>query len=755
MLEPSCLGRDDLIERLSSTLDQAGAVVVGPPAIGVSTVLRKVADRCRAHGAEVRIVRLPDTSPERIEASWPGLLVVDDAHRATAAQAEALSDRALERPVLFGARSGALTGPLDWLWRSGTIERLDLGPLSRALVDALIEARAGGSVHRSLSDAIHHRWDGRPGFLRDDIDALLAGGHLRTFGDVMRATPNAPPSPLAIERVRQLLADLEDRIAADVELLAVVGAPLATTLADLGIDLPALAHHRLTTTVRRSNGEVVRLEPHGLAAAVRANLAPSRHLELARSIDAEVRATLDPTDQVRLAMTLGEPTDLETVAVAARAALRRTDAQLSWALGRYCGRFGPAGLAVEAEVLVEIGLRAEAAKLFQQILDDPETDPATRLSVSIEYSLLLLWDLGRADEAAMITDDLTAATKDTPFQVFTVAHDAAVTLFRGRPVDALEMLRPIGGDDLPAEIRESVAMVRVVSEALTDPATVTGVGSVESLIEEIDTETQGQFESAVSVVAAVLALELAGHLEAALATLHDCRTRMIGQCTPVGTGWLALAQARIELAIGRPVAARRAATEAWAAFEDVMHPSGVRWAAGATVLAAALAGDRAACNDGLATLAALPPGVPFLDADLLRAERGRRGHRVTAPSRRHCSRTPSSVRRRSAAWGWRRSRCTTRSACSGTRSDLASTTSRRRHPRRQSCCGHSTSSASAAAMPSACSNSSRSWSGPGRSCSPPRSPATLRAWRPQPVCGPPRGPLRASGHDCRACSTAP
>ncbi len=162
-------------------------------------------------------------------------------------------------------------------------------------------------------------------------------------------------------------------------------------------------------------------------------------------------------------------------------------------------------------------------------------------------------------------------------------------------------------------------MARVVASAMTEPHLGCHVDATRLLLADPVQLAPNSVEPAIRVVAAALALELAGSYTDAAALVRGQTSQLAARGTPIASGWLALAEARAELAIGRPEMARRAADEATVGFTDANHPSGVRWAVGAALLAAALAGDSSACRELSATFDALRPGVRFLEGDPLRA----------------------------------------------------------------------------------------------------------------------------------------
>jgi len=160
----------------------------------------------------------------------------------------------------------------------------------------------------------------------------------------------------------------------------------------------------------------------------------------------------------------------------------------------------------------------------------------------------------------------------------------------------------------------TTSVVHAVSTAMTDPAAMTDPTMAKATLVDwrgtlVDRSVDG-FEPAIGVVGSELTLELAARSSEALDLVREARAKLGTGVTPGAIAWLALAECRAELAVGRPARAVRAATEAADRFEAVVHPSGQRWAVGGLLLGCALLGDSDGCGRALAEADRLELGSP-------------------------------------------------------------------------------------------------------------------------------------------------
>lgn len=618
------LGRVQVVAHLAATLGPSSGgittrsvALIGPPGSGLSTVLRHVASVLRSTLGAARLVRFPDARLDAAAlAAFDGALVVDDAHLGTADQVLALRDRSLLHPTALGVRTGAAPGELAWTWRSGAIDSVDLLPLGDTDVGRIVEERAGGHVHRVTRDGIVHRAAGRPAFAVDEIDSLIADERLVFQAGLWRGRLTGRVGDHLFERARDLLAELPADLASSVETVAVAGAVPHDALARLRIAVPELRRRLLIDHDASERATAVRLVPPALGAAVRATLAPDRAVQLAREVLATTSpASLAPDDRARLLTLAGEHVELTELEAAARTALRGDDRLEVVNLAREMGGRGPEGLSLEADFLAELGARAEAAERYAALMIDPAAPPGLRARAAMEHSLVQMWDLAQPDDAVATATALAAVTGDTPVGPAARVHLAALTLYAGRPAQAAATLTSVAPDRLDETMRAGYTLVRTIADAMTDPCRA----APDDARWLTARDEGGSFEHGVALASVGLSFELLGRYREAEILLDGARTARPSGTTPSSAAWAALARARCELAIGRPQPAKRAAIESAADFADVNHPSGLRWAIGASMLASAMAGDTAATRDAVAVFDGLEPGVPFLDVDLLRA----------------------------------------------------------------------------------------------------------------------------------------
>jgi DNA-binding NarL/FixJ family response regulator len=421
-----------------------------------------------------------------------------------------------------------------------------------------------------------------------------------------------------VERAEDLLGELSASLADSVRVLALAGALPVDSLHQFGIDVQQLVRRGLVERFEPGERSVIGLVPPVLASAVRATLAPSYGADTAKRILETDGADLAQKDSARLRLQLGVPLELSEISAAAWTAV--TDRSLTSAvtLARSAAHAGPVGMMVAAEIFTNVGNRIEAAECYAALLVDDEADAFVKARAATEYASSLLWDLGRPDEAVRIASELTTQTRGTPFSDVAAIHEAGMLVYAGRPREALELLADVEPGPLDDQWRRVLRLVRVLSAALVESATPS-VADVTELTLVTDIRLGETFGPAVGVIAVELAHELVGDIGDAAAVVGAARRDARLHMTPLSAAWLALAEARSELAIGRPGPAHRAAVDSAASFADINHPSGLRWAIGASLLASALSGDRAECERYAAKLAVVSAGAPFLDADLLRA----------------------------------------------------------------------------------------------------------------------------------------
>jgi len=614
MRDVEALGRDEIVATLVASTDSRGAALIGAPGAGSSTVLRATAAALERAGRRARLLRFPDPRDRATAFDADEVVVADDAHDASPSQALDLRDHALTHPVLIGVRAGAPAAHLRWLWRSGSVARYQLDPLDDEVIGQIVASRAGGELHRATLDAIVRRSAGRPAFALDEIQSLVADDRLTARAGLLRDRLAGTVASGLVERAGDVLADLPGTLRDAVETIAMAGQLPHDAMATFEIDLPSLEQRALVEIARDGDRAIVRLDPPGLTPAVMVSLPPARALEVARRLRSLALGDLAPDARARVLLLAGEPVGLDDLAAAARTALRDGRSIEAADLARRAAAYGPSGTAVEAEVLTELGGRSAAAERYAALMLDPAAPGELRARAAMEHSLISMWDLGRPAEAVATATFLAEAASDSPMGPAAAIHLASLQMYAGRPVDAARIAAGTDAASLGAAAPGRV-LVDAISRALVDPTTV-DVEPLRALIDRLD---QGVFERGVVVAATELVLELTGEYDDAARAVRDARASGPVNETPASLAWLALAEARAELAIGRHEPSGRAALESAGLFADISHPSGVRWATAASLLAASMGGDRDAMQRAVTAFDRLDDGVPFLDPDVLRA----------------------------------------------------------------------------------------------------------------------------------------
>ena len=342
MSAPTVFGRRAVLDRLADSIrSRRSVIVLAPPGAGLSTLLHTAAVEARAEQHAVRFVRFPDPRLGTIDDSPDVVIVTDDAHRADEMQALALRDRAVDAPVLVGARRAAINDTLSWLWRSGIADLVELAPLDRETTAELVGSLLGGAVHDSLVTGVHTRSAGRPGFAVDEVESMRADGlDAREAGLIRERTTGRVGSRLE-ERARCLLAELPSPVATAVQVLAVAGALPMTALDELQLDHGELVRRQLAEADMRAGSPTLRLVPPSLASAVRAGSSTTFVHQWATTLLHSESIPLPAEDRARLRIQLGERLELGEIRAAAWTAITEREPAKAVMLAAQCTRPWP------------------------------------------------------------------------------------------------------------------------------------------------------------------------------------------------------------------------------------------------------------------------------------------------------------------------------------------------------------------------------------------------------------------------------
>ncbi len=444
------MGRDrELAEILEGVERGVGALVVGAPGSGKSTLVREVRRRLSTHdefGSDV--------------------VFVDDVDRLDDDDADLVWRAALNgaTTVASARADGRFTEPVDRLWTSGVCRRIDLEPLGADDVRAVLEQLLGGDVEDHLPRVVAHRSSGNALLTRELIHAGLDSGAIVERAGVWCLVDDLPLGISLTARVREDLAHLGSEHDA-AELLA-IGEPLSLEVAERAVGaepLEALEARGLITVDTDADTTWVRFA-HPLAGDVmRDDVATLRRRRRLRELVAAIGATSSATTSERFRaldwrLELGEPIDSDALLRAARAARGMASAsaeRLALALVAQNPTFQ--AHVVLAETLILRGRVAEASAILDAI-DRSDLEP-TDVEVLLRTRSLARLQLGETlDAATMLAAEPGAAI---PFEL-QAAHAHALSL-EGRIADARVIAFPVITDPRADDTQRALAACSVLA----------------------------------------------------------------------------------------------------------------------------------------------------------------------------------------------------------------------------------------------------------------------------------------------------
>jgi DNA-binding CsgD family transcriptional regulator len=492
------VGRDGDLAAVEAALDDAGpcgAVVVGADGVGKTRLAAEARRRAAAAGRPVawatgiRAARtipfgalahlLPDEPtvsgdglgplrrPGRALARMMGdapasadrlpIVVVDDAHLLDDASITFLHHLVVRRhaALLLTVRLGEpCPDPITALWKDGLIERMELEPLDRTMVTAVLQAALDGQVDPITSRRIWSLTGGAPLFVREVLHAALVDGGLVRRHDVWRWDSALRPTGRLKELMEARLLATDRRCRPVVEQIA-CGEPVPAWLAERLLDGPGLelAHSaQLVETDDAGDEPCLRLAHPLYGELLRAVIPASRRRRyLTRLADALLRHGLrGPDDMLRAAVwTLdagASPRDAGvSFPAAARQALLRDDPRLAERLARAAVDVqAPDAIAILADALEKQGRHAEVLRLLARL---PE--PRDSAALAIARASNSYWG-GAGPPAARTL--LAASPDDRPVADREVlATDAWLLLFDSRLAACIDAARAVmlrGLDDV-------------------------------------------------------------------------------------------------------------------------------------------------------------------------------------------------------------------------------------------------------------------------------------------------------------------
>lgn len=382
-------------------------------------------------------------------AGGPLALGVDDAHLLDATSAALVHQLALRADgfVVVTIRTGGSVAPdpVVALWKDGLAERLEVQPLGRDEVNALVARGLGGQVDGTTLDGLWRLTRGNPLFLRELILGGLASGALSVAAGVWHWAGPMIVAPRLVELVEACLGGLDPGERDLLELVA-FGEPLDVGLLERMVPAPVLtaAERKGLLSVQRARRRVeVRSDPlYGQVARAQTSALGARvaHRRLADALEAS--GARQAGDLLRIVVWRleagGSPTS-EQLRGAAHEAMALFDYQLAERLARAAV---DAGAGIEAEYLVGQALfgacRAEEAELVWAGLTPGGPTDQQRAQLAITRAANLYWVLNLPARAAMVLQQARATITDPGSREELDCVRAGFQLYGGNCTQALQ-----------------------------------------------------------------------------------------------------------------------------------------------------------------------------------------------------------------------------------------------------------------------------------------------------------------------------
>jgi DNA-binding NarL/FixJ family response regulator len=583
-------------------------------------------------GRPAGILRRAAAALRERAAGKPLVIAVDDADLLDAASATLLQQLESGRDafVLATVRTGQpAPDSIVALWKDGSCEYLELQPLSREHVDALIREVLGGSVDGRTLQRVWTASHGNPLFLRELIRDGLEHGALAEADGLWRWHGPLRAGNRLTELIDARLGTLSAEEQAPLGLLA-FGEPLgADLLESLGAPrvFEALERRGVLEVTQDGRRLEVRLAHPLYAQALRArtSVLAARTLQrrLADALEAtgaRRRADLRRLATWRLESGGGGSADL--LVAAAREAQTGLDAQLAERLARAAIDAGggfPARHAL-ARALTRQERFDEAETLFAALEREVSGDP-DRAVVAEARARNLMWGLGRASEAEKVLLAAEAAIADGAMREDVVAVRAWMLCFAGRPADALDAVSPLlDRADVDASLNVRAAMAAANAMAMVGRA---GAGA--ELADRYRAAARDRARRRPLLLAQLetvrlFCLYVSGELEAGATEAQRAYDIAVAAGIDEGVAVFASAAGGINLARGEIRAAIRWLKEAAAVMRDFDPLGFLPWTLALIAQAAGQGGDAAVALAAVAEAEERQrAGMRMFDVDLGRA----------------------------------------------------------------------------------------------------------------------------------------
>jgi DNA-binding CsgD family transcriptional regulator len=623
------VGRERELDTIGRALDAGeSVVVVGAAGAGKTALLREVARQVEEAGAPCGLVVCTATSELPLpvftapsttgRARREGVSIVDDAHLLDEGSAEVLWRLATEADrTVIAVRSGErLPERVARLVADGSCTRVDLSPLTRPEVHALLERALGGDVEDRLTHTLLRRAQGNLLLLRELVRGGVESGAVAHRHGIWGLDGELPVAAGVADVVRAALVGLDEPDRAAAELIA-VGEPLAIDVAEAVIGtarLEAVEATGIVTLVDTVHGPAVTVGHPLFGDVLRLELGGLRRRRYWRGlVDGASRVgSTDPYDRLRALLwrlELGDLTDPQELLDAALLARPFGGRHAELLARRAVDAGGPVeAVLVLAELVTMNGQMAEAQRLL---------DPLAQQPLSPDQAAALEWV-----EALLHTEEgqlgdveaLISASPHTASTATLQALSAQSATMQGRVDEAMALAQPLleSAANDPIAIAIAGASVAVAGGWIGRPADSERALAIVST-HALEAATRVPYAPASAMMGTVVALLAAGRLDQAEQLSDEMYRRALADddqwLTPRGASGLAM----VALMRGQPHTAlryMRTAINHLYGFDAMF----LRYNLGYLAQSAALAGD---LEEATAAIDApeSAPRLPLFEAD--------------------------------------------------------------------------------------------------------------------------------------------
>jgi ATP/maltotriose-dependent transcriptional regulator MalT len=479
---------DEVALALEAVRERGGVVLAGAAGVGKTRLAREVVAATATAGAETQWVAAtrsagtvslaafahlvpadtlrPDEGQDRRAMAFDVIVrdlahrsgrervvvVVDDAHLlddASATLVHLLASSSAARLVVT-VRSGEPTpDPVVALWKDELAVRVEVQPLSRTEVAALLGSGLDGTVDSATARRLFEVTRGNVLFLRELVAEGLAAGALVEQAGVWSWDGPLRPGVRLRDLVAERLGALDDDERAALELVA-LGEPVTEEV--LGRLVPTAVVDRL----ERRHLVESRLRPDGVGAGggagvesggrgagleirlghplfgevVMGDASPRRLVECQRQLVAawEREASLSPDEVLRVAgwrAALGDHDNPGVLLAGARRAAMLGDNVTSERLARCAHEARPTAetAMLQGDVLSTLGRHDEALAVWRQASDLPGA-PIDHAEVAAAIAGVHAWRDGRPDDAGRVLRETAARLDDPLARDLLTSHEA-------------------------------------------------------------------------------------------------------------------------------------------------------------------------------------------------------------------------------------------------------------------------------------------------------------------------------------------